>query len=250
VYDKDKIWVAADGRRGAIIVGEGAGASCALSNAEIAQKVQQREQVRASKDFGAADTMRDELRACGVDIYDKEKIWKSNDGRQGRVGYGVHIQESVGVVGGAPDDAEIDTSGLHIQCSSSRSCALVVRIELTQFILAARCSARPARAGSGAQRLGCSRQTPRLTEKPRRRNLRPAGDMEGERRAHRSHCWRGTGRCAGWRRGVWTRAQQIGGSGGSLEPPGPLLEPPGPLLTHLHTSTPFIWRILSAFLRA
>ena len=25
------------------------------------------------------------------------------------------------------------------------------------------------------------------------------------------------------------------GSGGSLEPPGPLLEPPGPLLTHLHT---------------
>jgi hypothetical protein len=29
--------------------------------------------------------------------------------------------------------------------------------------------------------------------------------------------------------------QQIGGSGGSLEPPGPLLEPPGPLLTHLHT---------------
>jgi hypothetical protein len=29
--------------------------------------------------------------------------------------------------------------------------------------------------------------------------------------------------------------KQIGGSGGSLEPPGPLLEPPGPLLTHLHT---------------
>ena len=35
--------------------------------------------------------------------------------------------------------------------------------------------------------------------------------------------------------GVATREQQIGGSGGSLEPPGPLLEPPGPLLTHLHT---------------
>jgi hypothetical protein len=31
------------------------------------------------------------------------------------------------------------------------------------------------------------------------------------------------------------REQQIGGSEGSLEPPGPLLEPPGPLLTHLHT---------------
>jgi hypothetical protein len=43
--------------------------------------------------------------------------------------------------------------------------------------------------------------------------------------------------------GMWTaeeptvivREQQIGGSGGSLEPPGPLLEPPGPLLTHLRT---------------
>ena len=34
---------------------------------------------------------------------------------------------------------------------------------------------------------------------------------------------------------VTDREKQIGGSGGSLEPPGPLLEPPGPLLTHLHT---------------
>ena len=34
---------------------------------------------------------------------------------------------------------------------------------------------------------------------------------------------------------VKAREQQIGGSGGSLEPPGPLFEPPGPLLTHLHT---------------
>ena len=34
---------------------------------------------------------------------------------------------------------------------------------------------------------------------------------------------------------VSIREKQIGGSGGSLETPGPLLEPPGPLLTHLHT---------------
>ena len=47
---------------------------------------------------------------------------------------------------------------------------------------------------------------------------------------------------------VPNREKQIGGSGGSLEPPGPLLELPGPLLTHLHTV--YIWRILSAFLRA
>jgi bleomycin hydrolase len=36
--------------------------------------------------------------------------------------------------------------------------------------------------------------------------------------------------------------QQIGGSGGSLEPPGPLLEPPGPLLTHLTRLNPLAER--------
>jgi hypothetical protein len=46
---------------------------------------------------------------------------------------------------------------------------------------------------------------------------------------------------------VLAREKQIGGSGGSLEPPGPLLEPPGPFLTHLHT---VIWHVLSAFLSA
>jgi hypothetical protein len=34
---------------------------------------------------------------------------------------------------------------------------------------------------------------------------------------------------------VTAREKEIGGSRGSLEPPGPLLEPPGPLLTHLRT---------------
>ena len=46
---------------------------------------------------------------------------------------------------------------------------------------------------------------------------------------------------------VLAREKQIGGSGGSLEPTGPLLEPPGPFLTHLHT---VIWHVLSAFLSA
>ena len=38
---------------------------------------------------------------------------------------------------------------------------------------------------------------------------------------------------------VLAREQQIGGSGGSLEPPGPLLKPLGPLLTLL-----FLLRLL------
>jgi hypothetical protein len=60
---------------------------------------------------------------------------------------------------------------------------------------------------------------------------------------------------------VRAREKQLGGSGGSIEPPGPQpLEPPGPQLVGLllnplgrlqvRTPIPFIWRILSAFLRA
>ena len=44
---------------------------------------------------------------------------------------------------------------------------------------------------------------------------------------------------------VGHREKQIGGLGGSLEPPGPLLDPPGSLLTHLHT---VYMAYLSAFL--
>ena len=48
------------------------------------------------------------------------------------------------------------------------------------------------------------------------------------------------------------REKQIGGSGGSLEPPGPLLdylEPPSSWASS-YASIPFTWRILSAFLPA
>jgi hypothetical protein len=44
---------------------------------------------------------------------------------------------------------------------------------------------------------------------------------------------------------VENREQQIGGSGGSLDPLGLF-----PLGLFLRTSIPFIWRIMSAFLRA
>ena len=46
---------------------------------------------------------------------------------------------------------------------------------------------------------------------------------------------------------VGPREDQIGGSGGALEPPGLLLEPLGPLLTHLYT----VYMVCSeCFLRA
>jgi len=46
-------------------------------------KVQERESYRQARQFTEADRVRDELRAVGVELYDKEKEWKSSDGRRG-----------------------------------------------------------------------------------------------------------------------------------------------------------------------
>eukprot|EP01048_Picozoa_sp_COSAG05_P014640 COSAG05_NODE_1678_length_4291_cov_649.414122_3_plen_81_part_00 len=61
---------------------------CEVSNEEIEELVGQREQHRANKDWASADRVRDDLRARGVDVFDKERTWKTTDGRQGRIGIG------------------------------------------------------------------------------------------------------------------------------------------------------------------
>eukprot|EP00747_Dinoflagellata_sp_TGD_P182521 gnl/TRDRNA2_/TRDRNA2_36801_c0_seq1.p1 gnl/TRDRNA2_/TRDRNA2_36801_c0~~gnl/TRDRNA2_/TRDRNA2_36801_c0_seq1.p1 ORF type:complete len:433 (+),score=91.92 gnl/TRDRNA2_/TRDRNA2_36801_c0_seq1:86-1300(+) len=44
-----------------------------------------REQARAAKDFEAADRHREELKEMGVEVFDKEKIWKASNGACGIV---------------------------------------------------------------------------------------------------------------------------------------------------------------------
>jgi cysteinyl-tRNA synthetase len=69
--------------------------------AHIKGLVMQREQARAGKDFDRSDQLREELRSLGVEIFDKEKLWRAKTGQCGVViGY-----SSTGV----PTNVEITT---------------------------------------------------------------------------------------------------------------------------------------------
>jgi len=94
VFDKEKMWRSTSGASGVII---GFHARGGPTDLEITTLVVQREKVRQSGDFGTSDMIRNELRAVGVEIYDKEKVWKSTDGRQGPVPTWQQIQAVTGV---------------------------------------------------------------------------------------------------------------------------------------------------------
>eukprot|EP01047_Picozoa_sp_COSAG01_P047349 COSAG01_NODE_4514_length_4962_cov_71.882171_2_plen_589_part_00 len=103
IYDKQREWRCADGRSGLLHhAGAAASASCKLTGAEIAALVAQREEHRAAKDWSAADRCRESLRAQGVELYDKEKIWRASDGQQGHIGI-----KALGPSTSAPTEAEI-----------------------------------------------------------------------------------------------------------------------------------------------
>lgn len=54
-----------------------------LSLTSIEALVAAREKARESRDFKAADAIRDDLKSHGVEIWDKQRMWKSIDGRRG-----------------------------------------------------------------------------------------------------------------------------------------------------------------------
>jgi len=82
LFDKEKMWRAKSGASGCIIGYRG---SAGPTDMEISALVVQREKARQSSDYNTADMVRDELRAVGVEIMDKEKIWRASDGRTGPV---------------------------------------------------------------------------------------------------------------------------------------------------------------------
>ena len=49
-------------------------------DSQIHALIAQREQARAVKDWATGDQIRDMLRGRGVDIHDKEKYWRAQDG--------------------------------------------------------------------------------------------------------------------------------------------------------------------------
>lgn len=81
LYDKEKEWRCSDGRRGKLFT---AGAeNCMWSDEDIQDKVFQREEARKGKDWARADAIRDELRNTGVEVDDKDAVWRTATGRCG-----------------------------------------------------------------------------------------------------------------------------------------------------------------------
>lgn len=96
------------------------------SEAHIRALVHSREQARAAKNFAESDRLRDELRAMGVELFDKEKMWKANSGLQGCI---------LGYKGGVATDVEV--SALVAQREKARqsgdwATADLIRTELKQ----------------------------------------------------------------------------------------------------------------------
>jgi len=114
LFDKNAQWRTADGRSGRIPsfnelesstqeeeVEHKAPESDGGLQAQIQGLVRQREQARATKNFEESDRIREELKAMGVELLDKEKLWKSSDGLQGIImGYGRNA---------VPTDTEVRT---------------------------------------------------------------------------------------------------------------------------------------------
>mmetsp|Transcript_79671 Transcript_79671/g.165513 ORF Transcript_79671/g.165513 Transcript_79671/m.165513 type:complete len:382 (-) Transcript_79671:40-1185(-) len=63
----------------------GSTGTMSLSTVSIMALVQGRERAREGKDWQAADAIREDLRAHGVDVWDKDKNWRCSDGRHGRI---------------------------------------------------------------------------------------------------------------------------------------------------------------------
>mmetsp|Transcript_33997 Transcript_33997/g.97662 ORF Transcript_33997/g.97662 Transcript_33997/m.97662 type:complete len:434 (-) Transcript_33997:135-1436(-) len=102
LYDKDREWRCKDGRRGVLFT---AGpVECPLSDAEIQARVQEREEARRAKEWERSNIVRDELRNLGVELNDKDNVWRTLFGRQGSFtgqavrGAGISGQQIVGYV--------------------------------------------------------------------------------------------------------------------------------------------------------
>lgn len=86
LFDKEKEWRCRDGRRGHLFTA-GPG-ECPFSDSEIQERINLREDARKAKDWRQADSLRDELRANGVEINDRDGTWRTSSGRSGTYGAG------------------------------------------------------------------------------------------------------------------------------------------------------------------
>jgi len=106
IFDKEKMWRSKTGQSGVIIGYRGNGGPTDL---EITTLVVQREKARQSGDWNTADMVRNELKNFGVEIHDKEKMWRSTDGRSGPVPSWAVIQG--GDIGGSAIPGQVTAGG-------------------------------------------------------------------------------------------------------------------------------------------
>jgi len=95
------------------------------TEAQIKYMVQMREQARAAKDWAQSDKLRDELKAMGVEVFDKDKMWRSKTGLSGVI---IGFRGSAG-----PTDMEISVLVVQrerARQSSDFSTADMIRDEL------------------------------------------------------------------------------------------------------------------------
>merc|ERR1719310_646524 len=85
IFDKDKIWKAASGLCGVVLGHQTHNGGPTPTDVEISTLIQQREKARGTNDYVIGDMIRDELKEWGVDIFDKDKVWRCKDGRSGQV---------------------------------------------------------------------------------------------------------------------------------------------------------------------
>jgi cysteinyl-tRNA synthetase len=92
VNDREKSWVADDGRSGmfgtSVDMGGGGVSGESITTDEIMQILTDREAARASRDYAKGDQLRDQLRAKGIQVHDRERTWRAPDGRSGTFGGG------------------------------------------------------------------------------------------------------------------------------------------------------------------
>lgn len=80
--DRSRSWRTSTGRSGTYS-GHTHSSASTLSETEIRYLVAERERARAAQDFATADSLRLRLLRMGVELFDSERTWKTNDGRQG-----------------------------------------------------------------------------------------------------------------------------------------------------------------------
>jgi len=150
VYDKEKMWRAKSGASGVII---GWHSKTGPTDLEITTLVNQREKARQSSDWATSDMIRNELRAVGVEIYDKEKAWKAQDGRQGAVPSWQECQAGGGMVMVSPQISPNMIAAMGMQQSMSMAMGGAASLQ-TQVMQAAMAAAKdPASAAQTLQLL-------------------------------------------------------------------------------------------------